>query len=72
MVKKLAPPGFEAVFYEIQLGLEVTFIPRSKSVVVGVLVNSKSSTFNMYHATPLYQPNGDNKTASLFQLVKPF
>ena len=26
----------------------------------------------MHHATPLYQPNGDNKTASLFQLPKPF
>ena len=35
-------------------------------------MNSKSSTFNVYHATPLYQPNGDNKTASLFQLTKPF
>ena len=35
-------------------------------------MNSKSSTFNVYHATPLYQPNGDNKTASLFQLAKPF
>ena len=35
-------------------------------------MNSKSSTFNVYHATPLYQPSGDNKTASLFQLPKPF
>ena len=35
-------------------------------------MNSKSSTFNVYHANPLYQPNGDNKTASLFQLQKPF
>ena len=35
-------------------------------------MNSKSSTFNVYHATPLYQPIGDNKTASLFQLAKPF
>ena len=31
-----------------------------------------NSTFYVYHATPLYQPNGDNKTASLFQLPKPF
>ena len=34
-------------------------------------MNSKSSTFNVYHATPLYQPNSDKKTASLFQLTKP-
>ena len=72
---KLTPaiqPGFEAVYYEIQLVLEVTLIPRGISVVLGVPMNSKSSTFNVYHATPLYQPNGDNKTASLFQLAKPF
>ena len=65
-------PGFEAVYYEIQLVLEVTLIPRGISVVLGVPMNSNSSTFNVYHATPLYQPNGDNKTASLFQLPKPF
>ena len=35
-------------------------------------MNSKSSTSNVYQATPLYQPNGDNKTASLFQLPQPF
>ena len=72
---KLTPaiqPGFEAVSYEIQLVLEVTLIPRGISVVLGVPMNSTSSSFNVYHATPLYQPNGDNKTASLFQLVKPF
>ena len=72
---KLTPaiqPGFEAVYYEIQLVLEVTLIPRGISVVLGVPMNSKSSTFNVYQATPLYQPNGDNKTASLFQLPKPF
>ena len=72
---KLTPaiqPGFEAVYYEIQLVLEVTLIPRGISVVLGVPMNSKSSTFNVYHATTLYQPNGDNKTAFLFQLAKPF
>ena len=72
---KLTPaiqPGFEAVYYEIQLVLEVTLIPRGISVVLGVPMNSKSSTFNVYHATPLYHPNGDNKTASLLQLAKPF
>ena len=72
---KLTPvrqPGFEGLYYEIQLVLEVTLIPRGVSVVLGVPMNSKSSTFNVYHATPLYQPNGDNKTASLLQLPKPY
>ena len=47
---KLTPaiqPGFEAVYYEIQLVLEVTLIPRGISVVLGVPMNSKSSTFNV-------------------------
>ena len=72
---KLTPalqPGFEAVYYEIQLVLEVTLNPCGVSVVLGVPMNSKSSTFNVYHATPLYQPSDDNKKASLFQLPKPF
>ena len=72
---KLTPaiqPGFEAVYYEIQLVLEVTLIPHGISVILGVSMNSKSSTFNLYHDTPLHQPNSDNKTASLFQLAKHF
>ena len=52
--------------------LDVTLISRGIPVVLGVPVNSKSSTFNMNQATPLYQPNGDTKTASLFMLPKPF
>ena len=65
---KLSPairPGFEAIYYEIQLVLEVTLIPRGISVILGIPMNSKSSTFDIYHATPLYQPNNDEKTASL-------
>ena len=72
---KLTPaiqPGFEAIYYEIELVSEVTLIPRRISVVLGVPMNSKSSTFKVYHATPLYQWNGDNKTASSLQLAKPF
>ena len=65
-------PGFETVHYESQLVLKVMLIPRGISAVLGVPLNSKSSTFNVYNATPLYQPNGDNKTASLFQFPNPF
>ena len=63
-------PGLEADYYEIQLVLEVTLIPCGISVVLGVPINFKSSTFSVYLATPRYQPNGDNTTASLFQLAK--
>ena len=72
---KLSPaiqPGYEAIYYEINVVLEVTLLPRGISVVLGIPMNSKSSTFDAYHAIPLYQPNGDNKTASLYQLQKPF
>ena len=72
---KLSPairPGFEAIYYEIQLVLEVTLIPRGISVILGIPMNSKSSTFDIYHATPLYQPNNDQKTASLFHFANPF
>ena len=65
-------PGFAAVYYEIQLVLEVTLIPRVISVALGVPMNSKSSTFKVFHATILYQSNGDNKTASMFQLAELF
>ena len=62
---KLSPaiqPGYEAIYYEINVVLEVTLLPRGISVVLGIPMNSKSSTFDVYHAIPLYQPNGDNKT----------
>ena len=66
------PPGNEAINYDINVALELTLLPRSISVVLGVPMNSKSSMFDVRHATPLYQSNGDNKTASLYQLHKPF
>lgn len=72
---KLSPairPGYEAIYYEIQLVLEVTLLPQGISVILGIPMNSKSSTFDVYHALPLYQPNGDNTTASLYKLEKPF
>ena len=35
-------------------------------------MNSKSSNFVIYLATPLYQPNADGDTASLYQIPNPF
>ena len=72
---KLSPaiqPVFEAIYYEINIVLDVSLIPQGISVVLGISMNSKSSTFDVYHAIPLPQPNGDNKTSSLYQPQKPF
>ena len=72
---KLSPAirvGQEAIYYEIQLVLEVSLLSKGISVVLGIPMNSKSSTFNIYHATPLYQPNADGDTASLYLFSHPF
>ena len=72
---KLSPAirvGHEAIYYEIQLVLEVTLLSSGLSVVLGIPMNSKSSTFDIYLATPLYQPNVDGDTASLYQFLNLF
>ena len=62
----------EAIYYEINLVLEVTLLSSGLSVVLGIPKNFKSSTFDIYLATPLYQPNADGNTASLYQFPNPF
>ena len=49
-------PRFEAKFYEIQIFLEVTLIPQGISVILGIPMVSKSSRYDIYHATPFCQP----------------
>ena len=49
---KLSPAiliGQEAIFYEKQMVLEVSLLTTGISVVLGVPMNSKSSTFTVYH-----------------------
>ena len=57
--------GQEAIYYEIQIILEISLLPKHNSVVIGVPMNSKRP-FNVYRAIPLYQPNDDGDTASLY------
>ena len=64
-------PVYAAIYYEINVVLEVTLLPRDISVVLGIPMNYKSSPLDLYHAIPQYRTNGD-KTASLYQLEKPF
>ena len=72
---KLTPAitsGFEAIYYELQIVLEVTMLPKVISFVLGIPMNSKSATYNVFQAEPLYQPNDDGKTASVYQFPKPY
>ena len=65
---KLSPAiraGQEAVYYEIQMVLEVSLLSRGNSVVLGIPMNSKKP-FNVLQATPLYQRNEDGDTASIY------
>ena len=66
------PPGFEAIYYELQIVLEVTMLPKGISFVLGIPMNSESATYNVFQAKPLYQPNDDGKTASVYQFSKPY
>ena len=62
------PSGFEAIYYELQ----ITILPKGISFVLGIPINSKSATYNVFQAEPLYQPNDDGKTASVHQFSKPY
>ena len=66
---KLTPAiqvGYEATYYEVQILLEVSILASGISVVLGIPMNSKSATFKNFRAFPLYQPNEDGSTASLY------
>ena len=66
------PLGFEAIYYELQIVIEVTMLPEGISFVFGIPMNSKSATYNVLQAEPLYQPNDHGKTASVYQFPKPY
>ena len=66
------PSGLQAIYYELQIVLEVTMFPKGISLVFGIPKNSKSATYNLFQAEPLYQPNDDGKTASVYQFPKPY
>ena len=66
------PSGFEAIYYELQIVLEVAMLPKGISFVLGIPMNSESATYNVFQAQLLYQPNDDGKTASFYQFQKPY
>ena len=59
---KLTPAiqvAFEANYCEVQIVLDVTVLQEGLSIVLVIPMNSKSSTFDVYRAIPLHQPNED-------------
>ena len=46
-------------------------LPKGISFVIGIPMNSKSATYNVFQAEPLCQPNDDVKTASVYPFQKP-
>ena len=66
------PSGFEAIYYEVQIVLEVTMLAKSIFVLLGIPMNSKSATYNVFQAEPLCQPNDDGKAASVYQFAEPY
>ena len=65
-MKPAIQSGFEAIFYELRIALEVTMLPKGISFVLGNQMNSKSATYNVSQAEPLFQRKGDGKTASVY------
>ena len=47
-------------------------LPKGISFVLGIPMNSKSATYNVFRAEALYQPNDDGKTASVYPFPKPY
>ena len=66
------PSGLEAIYYELQIVLEVTILAKGISFVLGIPMNSKSATYNVFRAEALYQPNDEGKTASVYKIPKPY
>ena len=72
---KLTPAiqnGFEAIYYEIQIVLEVIVLQEGLSIVLGIPMKSKWSTFDVYRPIPLHQPNDDDTTASVYHFSPEF
>ena len=65
------PSGFEAIYYDVQILLEVMTLPKVIFFLLGIPMNSKPPTYNVCQADPLYQPNDDGKTASAYQFQNP-
>ena len=58
--------GCEATYYAVQIVFEVTVLQEVLSILWGIPMKSKSSTFDVFRAIPLHQRNEDGSTASVY------
>ena len=68
---KLTPSiqvGYEIAFYKICIVLHVCILASGICVELGIPKSSKSATFNILRAIPLYQPNEGDFATSLYQI----
>ena len=47
-------------------------LPKGNSFVLGIPMNSKSATFNVFQAELLYHSSDDGKMASIYQIPKSY
>ena len=64
--------GSEATYNEVQIVLEVSVLQEGLSIVLGMAMNSKSSTFDAYRAISLHQPNEDCTIAVVYHFASEF
>ena len=62
--------GFESTHCELQIVLEVNVLQEGLSIDLGIPMNSKSSTFDVYRAIPLRQPNKNGTTTSVLHFFQ--
>ena len=61
-----------ATYYEVQIVLEITVLPEGLFRVLGIPMNSKLSTFNVYRTIPLHQSNEYGTKPSAYHFIQQF
>ena len=64
--------GLETTYYVVQIVLKVAVLQEGLSIVLCIPMNSTLSTFDVYRAIPLHQPNEDGTTASVYHFSHEF
>ena len=66
------PSGLEVIYYKLKIVLEITTLNQGNSSVLGISMNTKSATYNVFQADPLYQQNHSVKIASVYQFPETY
>ena len=65
------PSGFEAIYYDLQIVLEVTMLPKGISFVLGIPMNSKFATYIFSKPNPCINPTTTPKRHPFTKLRNP-